>query len=47
MDIVRGWWKQLQLKSVAQDGPNEQNLLNISSNIIQGFMVKKRMAQDK
>ena len=48
MDIVKGWWKQLQQKAKAQD-PTEDpaNILNIPFPLVSDFMIKKRMAEDK
>ena len=48
MEVIKGWWKELQIKAKDQDGAaNTLMMVNIPSNIIFGFMVKKRLAEDK
>jgi hypothetical protein len=48
MEVIKGWWKELQIKAKEKEGAaNPLMMVNIPSNIIFGFMVKKRLAEDK
>jgi hypothetical protein len=48
MEVIKGWWKELQIKAKDAEGAaNALMMVNIPSNIIFGFMVKKRLAEDK
>jgi hypothetical protein len=48
MEVIKGWWKELQIKAKDQEGAaNPLMMVNIPSNIIFGFMVKKRLSEDK
>ena len=48
MEVIKGWWKELQIKAKEKEGAaNAFMMVNIPSSIIFGFMVKKRLAEDK
>jgi hypothetical protein len=47
MDVIKGWWKHLQEKACKAEGTGLPLPFEVSSHIIQAFMVKKRMAEDK
>ena len=48
MEVIKGWWKELQIKAKDQEGTaNPLMMVNIPSSILFGFMVKKRLAEDK
>jgi len=48
MEVIKSWWKELQVQAQRKEGSaNPLMMVNIPSNIIFGFMVKKRLAEDK
>lgn len=47
MDTIKGWWKQLQEKAKKTESFGLALPAEVSTFLVQGFMVKKRMAEDK
>jgi hypothetical protein len=47
VSLIKGWWRQLQEKALKLESKGLTLPIEISTSLVQGLMVKKRMAEDK
>jgi hypothetical protein len=47
MNTIKSWWRQLQEKAKKTDSCGLALPAEVNTLLVQGFMVKKRMAEDK